>query len=115
VELEGMQVVEFDESSTRSNVLGDSLDWEINPHLAKLCRKVAVQSYTFSPFGESPLNPAALLGVLRSGVIVSLVMLMHLGLHLLSKERIQKQFAIFLLTIVKIASEKFHHPKENPH
>ena len=77
-----MQVIEFNESSTRPNVLGDSLDWEIHPHLAKLCRKVVVQSHIFSTFSEFLLNLGALLGVIRSGAIVLLLMFMHLSFHL---------------------------------
>jgi len=77
-----MQVIEFDEGSTRPNVLGDSLDWKIYPHLAKFCRKVAVQSHIFPTFSEFPLNLGALLGVIRSGAMVLILMFMHRSFHL---------------------------------
>jgi hypothetical protein len=52
VGLEGMQVVEFDESSTGPNVLSHSLDWKIQSLLAKPNRKATVQSHVSSSFTE---------------------------------------------------------------
>jgi len=53
-DLEGMQVVEFDESSTRPNVLSYSLDWKIQSLLAKLHGKAAAQSHVSSAVSEFP-------------------------------------------------------------
>jgi hypothetical protein len=115
VELKGMQVIDLDESSTGPNVFGDSVDWEIHPHLAKLCRKVAVQSHIFSTFSEIPLNLDTILGVTRSGTTVLLFMFMSLGFHNLSKEKAEKELKFSSLRIVKMVPKKFHLAKESLH
>jgi len=60
-DLEGMQVVESDESSTRPNVLSHSLDWKIQSLLAKPHRKAAPQSHVSSTFSEFPKSLGSLL------------------------------------------------------
>jgi hypothetical protein len=54
VDLEGMQFVEFYESSTRPNVLSHPLDWKIQSLLAKPYRKAAAQSHVSSAVSEFP-------------------------------------------------------------
>jgi hypothetical protein len=109
-----MQVIEPDESSTGPNVFGDSVDWKIHPHLAKLCRKVAVQSRGFSTFSEFPLKLDTILGVIRSGTIAVFFIFMGVSFHNSSQEKTEKDFRFSLLRIVKMASKKFHLAKESP-
>ena len=109
-----MQVIEPDESSTGPNVFGDSVDWEIHPHFAKLCRKATVQSHSFSTFSEFPLKLGTILGVIRSGTKLLLFLFMGLSFHNLSQEKTEKEFRFPSLRIVKMASEKFHLAKESP-
>jgi hypothetical protein len=119
VELEGMQVIEPDESSTGPNVFSDSVNWKIHPHLAKLCRKAAVQSHGFSTFSEFPLKLGTILGVIRSGTIAVLFIFMGVSFHNSFKEKTKKRFQVLFTKnsqngLKKVPSCKRKPPQTRP-
>jgi hypothetical protein len=81
VDFEGVQVVEFDESSTWANVFSHSLDREIQSLLAKPHRQAAVQSHVSSAFSEFTKSLGSLLGVIRHCTVLLFPMFVQASFH----------------------------------
>jgi hypothetical protein len=81
VDLEGMQVVDFDKSATGPNVLSHSLDWKIQAVLAKPHRKASAQSHVSSAVSEFHQTLGPLLNGIRSGTVVLIPMFVQASFH----------------------------------